>query len=188
MTACSIDYVGRADYFGNLPNLAARVMALAAPGQVLLEGFQGFGPELLHKDELSALLPQQPSMVQGDHDYEAVEVVQLGKYPIKASVHYLALLFCSRLHGRYLMGKTVQQSLCTSILCCNTGGAASAQGAAKKFFQSKDVLLDPQLCSVACSNLVFLNTDAQHSTSSQNLSKTGVHTLLLTPVGIPFTC
>ena len=29
---------GRADYFGNLPNLAARVMALAAPGQVLLEG------------------------------------------------------------------------------------------------------------------------------------------------------
>ncbi|DBA77690.1 TPA: hypothetical protein ACH3X2_008392 [Trebouxia sp. C0005] len=74
---------GRADYFGNLPNLAARVMALAAPGQVLLEGFQGFGPELLHKDELTALLPQQPSMVQGDNDYEAVEVVQLGKYPIK---------------------------------------------------------------------------------------------------------
>ena len=29
---------GRADYFGNLPNLAARVSALAAPGQILLEG------------------------------------------------------------------------------------------------------------------------------------------------------
>ena len=76
-------------------------MALAAPGQVLLEGFQGFGPELLHKDELTALLPQQPSIVQGDSDYEAVEVVQLGKYPIKASVHYLPLPFCTRLHRRY---------------------------------------------------------------------------------------
>lgn len=77
---------GRADYFGNLPNLAARVMALAAPGQVLLEGFPGFGLELLHRDELSALLPQQPSRMHGDPDYEAVEVLQLGKYPIKASV------------------------------------------------------------------------------------------------------
>ena len=81
---------GRADYFGNLPNLAARVMALAAPGQVLLEGFPGFGPELLHRDELSALLPQQPSRMHGDPDYEAVEVLQLGKYPIKASVCLLA--------------------------------------------------------------------------------------------------
>lgn len=130
MTACFIDCVGRADYFGNLPNLAARVMALAAPGQVLLEGFQGFGPELLHKDELTALLPQQPSMVQGDNDYEAVEVVQLGKYPIKASVHYLALLFCSGLHGRYWKGKTVQPGLCTPTLCRNLHVTASAQGAA----------------------------------------------------------
>ena len=91
-------------------------MALAAPGQVLLEGFQGFGPELLHKDELSALLPQQPSMVQGDHDYEAVEVVQLGKYPIKASVPYLALLFCSHLHRSHSKGRNVQQGPCTAIL------------------------------------------------------------------------
>ena len=84
VSACAI--AGRADYFGNLPNLAARVMALAAPGQVLLEGFQGFGPELVHKDELTAMLPQQPSSVQGASDYEAVEVIQLGKYPIKASL------------------------------------------------------------------------------------------------------
>ena len=61
-------------------------MALAAPGQVLLEGFHGFGPELRHKDELTALLPQQPSRIPGDPDYEAVEVLQLGKFPIKASV------------------------------------------------------------------------------------------------------
>ena len=84
VSACAT--AGRADYFGNLPNLAARVMALAAPGQVLLEGFQGFGPEVVHKDELTAMLPQQPSNVQGASDYEAVEVLQLGKYPIKASL------------------------------------------------------------------------------------------------------
>lgn len=29
---------GRADYFGNLPNTAARVMSLANPGQFLIEG------------------------------------------------------------------------------------------------------------------------------------------------------
>ena len=75
---------GRADYFGTLPNLAARVMALAAPGQVLLEGFEGFGPELVPKDDVTALLPHQPSRIQGVGDYEAVEVLQLGKYPIKA--------------------------------------------------------------------------------------------------------
>ena len=34
---------GRADYFGALPNLAARVSALAAPGQILVEGSAGFG-------------------------------------------------------------------------------------------------------------------------------------------------
>ncbi len=98
ITVCTIHFIpdyllymvaGRADYFGNLPNLAARVMALAAPGQVLLEGFQGFGPELVHKDELSALLPQQPSRVEGESDYEAVEVLQLGKYPIKAGASEL---------------------------------------------------------------------------------------------------
>ena len=74
---------GRADYFGNLPNSAARVMALALPGQVLLEGFHGFGPELVHRDDHSALLPHQPSRIAGHPDYEAVEVLQLGKFPIK---------------------------------------------------------------------------------------------------------
>lgn len=76
---------GRADYFGNVPNLAARVMTLALPGQVLLEGFRGFGPELVHRDDQSALLPHQPSRIAGHPDYEAVEVLQLGKFPIKAS-------------------------------------------------------------------------------------------------------
>lgn len=60
-------------------------MTLALPGQVLLEGFQGFGPELVHRDEQSALLPKQPSMIAGHPDYEAVEVLQLGKFPIKVS-------------------------------------------------------------------------------------------------------
>ena len=67
-------------------------MTLALPGQVLLEGFQGFGPELVHRDEQSALLPQQPSRFAGHPDYEAVEVLQLGKFPIKVrqTLHYSA--------------------------------------------------------------------------------------------------
>lgn len=34
----SLSLAGRADYFGNLPNTAARVMSLAKPGQFLIEG------------------------------------------------------------------------------------------------------------------------------------------------------
>ena len=75
---------GRADYFGNLPNLAARVMALANPGQILLEGFWGFGPELKRgPDDLTSLLPQRPSRIAGEPDHEPIEVLQLGKFPIK---------------------------------------------------------------------------------------------------------
>jgi len=33
---------GRADYYGALPNLAARISTLAAPGQILVEGSAGF--------------------------------------------------------------------------------------------------------------------------------------------------
>ena len=33
---------GRADYFGEMPNLAARVAGLAHPGQILVEGTSGF--------------------------------------------------------------------------------------------------------------------------------------------------
>ena len=33
---------GRADYFGEMPNLAARVAGLAHPGQILVEGTAGF--------------------------------------------------------------------------------------------------------------------------------------------------
>lgn len=29
---------GRADYFGNLPNLAARLSSMASPGQIILDG------------------------------------------------------------------------------------------------------------------------------------------------------
>lgn len=32
---------GRADYYGSVPNLAARLMATARPGQALLEGGRG---------------------------------------------------------------------------------------------------------------------------------------------------
>ena len=59
-------------------------MALANPGQILLEGFWGFGPELKRSpDDLTSLLPQKPSRIAGEPDYEAIEVLQLGKFPIK---------------------------------------------------------------------------------------------------------
>ena len=35
-------YIGRADYFGEMPNLAARVAGLAHAGQILVEGTSGF--------------------------------------------------------------------------------------------------------------------------------------------------
>ena len=75
-------------------------MTLALPGQVLLEGIQGFGPELVQRDDQSALLPQQPSRVEGQPPDEAVEVLQLGKFPIKAcwlqGLSLYATLPCAR--------------------------------------------------------------------------------------------
>jgi hypothetical protein len=56
---------GRADYFGNLPNLAARVSALAAPGQVLVEG-TGLGLDdaaFTMREDSAVLLPP----LEGEH-------------------------------------------------------------------------------------------------------------------------
>lgn len=56
---------GRADYFGNLPNLAARVSALAAPGQVLVEG-TGLGLDdtaFTMREDSALLLPP----LEGEH-------------------------------------------------------------------------------------------------------------------------
>jgi len=58
---------GRADYFGNLPNLAARVSALAAPGQILLEG-TGLGLDemsLPAREEAVVVLPALAGVPEG---------------------------------------------------------------------------------------------------------------------------
>lgn len=47
---------GRADYFGSVPNLAARLMAVAQPGQVLVDGRLGSIPGLQWRDDGGALL------------------------------------------------------------------------------------------------------------------------------------
>lgn len=75
---------GRADYFGNLPNLAARVSALAQPGQVLLEGCQAFGGELSWvKDDSLALLPLARQESRTDRGGECIEIAYLGQYLLK---------------------------------------------------------------------------------------------------------
>jgi hypothetical protein len=61
---------GRADYFGNLPNLAARVSALAAPGQVLVEG-SGLGQDdsaFTMREDSALLLPP----LEGEHAQRAL--------------------------------------------------------------------------------------------------------------------
>ncbi|KAK9829405.1 hypothetical protein WJX72_005653 [[Myrmecia] bisecta] len=75
---------GRADYYGNLPNLAARVSALAAPGQILVEGSHGFGPELhwLREDSM-AFLPLAREISKSAADAESIELEQLGYYLLK---------------------------------------------------------------------------------------------------------
>ena len=47
---------GRADYFGSVPNLAARLMAVAAPGQVLVDGRLGSLAGLQWRGDGGALL------------------------------------------------------------------------------------------------------------------------------------
>lgn len=37
-TVPPVTSAGRADYFGSVPNLAARLMAVAQPGQMLVDG------------------------------------------------------------------------------------------------------------------------------------------------------
>ena len=75
---------GRADYFGALPNLAARVSALAAPGQVLVEGSAGFGgPAWAHAECGLVLLPPAGAP-GGTHPSRSIELEPLGYYLLKA--------------------------------------------------------------------------------------------------------
>lgn len=67
---------GRADYFGALPNLAARLMSLAAPGQVLVHGNLGsmHGMEWASDDHAAAMLHGPAG---------EVELTQLGYFVVK---------------------------------------------------------------------------------------------------------
>lgn len=67
---------GRADYFGALPNLAARLMSLAQPGQVLVHGNLGSMPNLrwLSEDHSTAVLVGKAG---------EVELSQLGLFSVK---------------------------------------------------------------------------------------------------------
>lgn len=73
------DIAGRADYYGSLPNLAARVMALAAPGQILVEE-SGLIKE--DKDQIFRLPKGPPNMPES---HEPIELELLGNYYLKAS-------------------------------------------------------------------------------------------------------
>mmetsp|Transcript_33172 Transcript_33172/g.93931 ORF Transcript_33172/g.93931 Transcript_33172/m.93931 type:complete len:1125 (+) Transcript_33172:118-3492(+) len=60
---------GRADYFGNLPNTAARVMALAKPGQFLIEG--------------SAPWPTPPFLERGGQCHQEDELFRLSLHEFR---------------------------------------------------------------------------------------------------------
>lgn len=90
--ACHLHEVlstGRADYYGALPNLAARVSALAAPGQILVEGSAGLRKELVweRRDEGWALLPSPDGGPKGVCNANVhVDLEQLGYYLLKVTI------------------------------------------------------------------------------------------------------
>ena len=75
---------GRADYYGSLPNLAARVAALAHPGQILIEATSGFREDVrwLPDDQVAVLsLASGPSGTS--LELEDIELQLLGFYLLK---------------------------------------------------------------------------------------------------------
>ena len=85
---------GRADYYGALPNLAARVSALAAPGQVLIEGSGGWsgdpdwgtsqdGGLVESKPSQAGWLPIARTHSKTPTDEEPIELEQQGYFLLK---------------------------------------------------------------------------------------------------------
>ena len=95
---------GRADYYGNLPNLAARVSALAQPGQVLLEGCQGFGDELqwIKEDSLALLQLHHVGAAGGTSVGECIEISYLGQFLLKVGTVYLYCIPAQRVRDLLL--------------------------------------------------------------------------------------
>ena len=97
----------RADYFGTLPNLAARVSALAAPGQILLEGCHGFGRELQwNKDESLGTMLLYRRTHGKPVDDETIEIHQLGHYLLKVMARLTVGTQCAS-----------EQSVIQGVLC-----------------------------------------------------------------------
>ena len=113
---------GRADYYGNLPNLAARVSALAQPGQVLLEGCQGFGEELQWiKEDSLALLQLGHGGAPGPSSVgECIEISYLGQFLLKVGLGAHLVHCCSRgvdMFSRWALPRCV--CLCTLSETCS---------------------------------------------------------------------
>lgn len=93
-------HAGRADYFGTLPNLAARVSAVAAAGQILVEAgssMQRHGLPMSREDS-AAFIPLQRSLSSVAGDGEHVRLDLLGCYMLKVSGPLAACLFCHAVH------------------------------------------------------------------------------------------
>lgn len=76
---------GRADYFGNQPNLAARISSFAAPGQILFEATQGFGFDVnwLQEGSLGLLCFAKEMKTNDGMNEEVIELQNIGKFVIK---------------------------------------------------------------------------------------------------------
>lgn len=74
---------GRADYYGSLANLAARVAALAQPGQILVEGSSGFAESIRwNSQDHIGLLKLEPTGSNTSEE-EDIELQLLGFYLLK---------------------------------------------------------------------------------------------------------
>ena len=87
-------FAGRADYFGTVSNLAARVAGLAAPGQILVEGREAFRREKdwRRKSDMITLPPDplgSPKGMPGGNTDIVLE--QIGYYLLKVGLQLSCL-------------------------------------------------------------------------------------------------
>lgn len=86
---------GRADYYGMLPNIAARVSSLARPGQVLIHTSSNFNIHEVHwmSQDAGILKFDKPLKLEEDGAAEAaVEISKLGMFLLR-NVNELKMLY-----------------------------------------------------------------------------------------------